>query len=64
MRFLVMIVNIHPKTLTLGDFDRWLAEHDRDIAWKAWEKGHDDGGYDNAIGDMDHTPNPYEESNE
>jgi hypothetical protein len=41
-------------------FDRWLADHDREIASKAWREGHSAGEYDRLLDNIDISPNPYE----
>lgn len=38
MCLLASAVGDIPSTLT-GGFDRWLAEHDREVAEKAWDEG-------------------------
>lgn len=51
------------------DFDSWLAEHNRQLAARAWDEGYRDGVRDEARAygsDQEEppTPNPYREEGE
>lgn len=48
-------------------FDRWLAAHDREVAEKAWDEGHNAGwneGVENAQGYFSQHDNPYREGSD
>lgn len=40
-------------------FERWLAEHDREVAEKAWGAGYLQSDYDKALAEDKETENPY-----
>lgn len=42
-------------------FDNWLAEHDRQVAEKAWEEGYATGDADALTENRLDTPNPHQQ---
>ena len=58
------VVAVGMPTLSEAQFTRWLTEHDRQVAEKAWDEGKEAEGeahaQDNGYGNVEHPKNPYQ----